>query len=101
MIGAGVYLEWFSNDNTIIQNTLSDNYYGISIGYGALYGLKDQNNNNTMYHNNFIKNTKQALSLNSVNIWDNGYPSGGNYWSDYTGVDIYSGPFKMTQEVTE
>ena len=22
-----------------------------------------------------------------VNHWDNGYPSGGNYWSDYTGVD--------------
>jgi thermitase len=90
-IGAGVYLEGFSNDNTILQNTLSDNQYGISIGYN-LFGLKDQNNNNTIYHNNFIKNTKQALSLNSVNIWDNGYPSGGNYWSDYTGVDFYSGP---------
>jgi hypothetical protein len=24
--------------------------------------------------------------------WDNGYPSGGNYWSDYTGTDNYSGP---------
>jgi hypothetical protein len=23
--------------------------------------------------------------------WDDGYPSGGNYWSDYTGVDLYSG----------
>jgi parallel beta-helix repeat protein len=90
-IGAGVYLEGFSNDNTILQNTLSDNQYGISIGYN-LFGLKDQNNNNTIYHNNFIKNTKQALSLNSVNIWDNGYPSGGNYWSDYTGIDFYSGP---------
>ena len=22
-----------------------------------------------------------------MNIWDNGYPSGGNYWSDYAGVD--------------
>jgi parallel beta-helix repeat protein len=91
LIGAGVYLEGFSNNNTILQNTLSDNQYGISIGYN-LYGLNDQDNNNTIYHNNFIKNAKQALSLNSVNIWDNGYPSGGNYWSDYTGVDIYNGP---------
>jgi len=23
----------------------------------------------------------------SINAWDDGYPSGGNYWSDYTGVD--------------
>jgi parallel beta-helix repeat protein len=92
LIGAGVYLEWFSNDNNILQNTVSDNYYGICIGYWGLYGQKDQSNNNTIYHNNFIKNTKQALSLDSVNIWDNGYPSGGNHWSDYTGVDFYSGP---------
>jgi hypothetical protein len=24
-------------------------------------------------------------------VWDNGYPAGGNYWSDYTGKDQYSG----------
>jgi hypothetical protein len=22
-----------------------------------------------------------------ANIWDDGYPSGGNYWSDYSGTD--------------
>jgi hypothetical protein len=22
-----------------------------------------------------------------VNVWDDGYPSGGNYWSDYAGTD--------------
>jgi nitrous oxidase accessory protein NosD len=27
------------------------------------------------------------LSIDSANIWDNGYPSGGNYWSDYNGTD--------------
>ena len=26
------------------------------------------------------------------NSWDNGYPSGGNYWEDYTGTDNYHGP---------
>jgi len=25
-----------------------------------------------------------------ANFWDDGYPSGGNYWSDYTGVDANS-----------
>ena len=27
------------------------------------------------------------MSIDSANIWDNGYPSGGNYWSDYNGTD--------------
>jgi len=26
------------------------------------------------------------------NTWDDGYPSGGNYWSDYNGTDYYRGP---------
>jgi len=33
----------------------------------------------------------QAYDYNGTNIWDNGYPSGGNYWSDYSGEDKYSG----------
>jgi hypothetical protein len=24
----------------------------------------------------------------SANLWDDGYPSGGNYWSNYTGLDL-------------
>jgi GH25 family lysozyme M1 (1,4-beta-N-acetylmuramidase) len=30
----------------------------------------------------------------SINVWDDGYPSGGNYWSDYTDVDLYYGPYQ-------
>jgi len=30
--------------------------------------------------------------LPSINLWDSGYPFGGNYWSDYVGVDVKSGP---------
>jgi hypothetical protein len=48
--------------------------------------------NNVFFHNNFIDYSKKVYSFNSVNRWDNGYPSGGNYWSDYTGVDVKSGP---------
>jgi len=29
-----------------------------------------------------------------VNIWDDGYPSGGNYWSDYNGTDLFSGSYQ-------
>ncbi len=46
--------------------------------------------NNHIYHNVF-NNTVNAYS-NWINIWDNGYPSGGNYWSDYNGTDNYMGP---------
>ncbi len=48
-------------------------------------------NANQVYHNNFIENTKQAFD-NGANFWDNGYPSGGNYWSDWTTPDNYDGP---------
>jgi thermitase len=83
LVGAGIYLEWSSNNNTIIQNTIKNNNYGVSVGFWGLFGLKDRDDNNSIYHNNFVDNKYQTLSLNSINMWDNGYPSGGNYWSDY------------------
>jgi len=46
---------------------------------------------NIFHHNNFIHNTVQVYSA-SNNTWDDAYPSGGNYWSDYAGVDVKSGP---------
>jgi hypothetical protein len=55
--------------------------------------------NNTIYHNSFVNNGKQVSTSGSplpspapLNVWNDGYPSGGNYWSDYTGVDVKSGP---------
>jgi len=27
-----------------------------------------------------------------VKEWNDNYPSGGNYWDDYTGIDLKSGP---------
>ncbi len=43
---------------------------------------------NVFFHNNLIDNAIQAgVPLGYANTWDDGYPSGGNYWSDYEGVD--------------
>ncbi len=50
--------------------------------------------NNTFFHNNFINNTNPFIYRYSGNIWDDGYPSGGNYWSRYTGSDTFSGPYQ-------
>ena len=47
-----------------------------------------------IYHNIFINNNygnHQVLDNSTNNSWDNGYPSGGNYWSDYAGTDQYCG----------
>src|SRR5438132_672792 len=44
-------------------------------------------NQSAIYHNNFIQNDLQAYQSNTGITWDNGYPSGGNYWSDYGGSD--------------
>jgi hypothetical protein len=51
--------------------------------------------NALVHHNNFVTDwaTYQAIDdFGPLNAWDDGYPSGGNYWSDYTGTDVMSGP---------
>jgi parallel beta-helix repeat protein len=65
-----------SSDNLLTGNTVSNNT--IEIWWGS---------NNRIYHNNFVDNHQQFTIKYSVNTWDDGYPSGGNYWSDYIGVD--------------
>jgi parallel beta-helix repeat protein len=73
-------------DNAVFGNSVIRNRYGISLNTSF---------NNTIYHNNFINNAQQAvISGSEPNTWDNGYPSGGNYWNDYNGTDVYSGPYQ-------
>ncbi len=78
----GIYVDDSYNNNAS-QNSLVNNLNGVRILLGG---------NNRIHHNNFIDNTQQAYDDTDANQWDDGYPSGGNYWSDYTGVDLKSGP---------
>ncbi len=79
----GMFLRDWAN-NTIVDNLLSWNSkYGMLVLSTGVHWI---------YHNTFINNTKQAKDDTDTNHWDNGYPSGGNYWSDYQGVDLYRGP---------
>jgi len=75
----GIYLLDSSN-NVLASNTASsNNMYGIQL-YSS--------SNNVLFHNNLINNTNPTYTLASFNnTWDDGYPSGGNYWSNYTGLD--------------
>lgn len=50
-------------------------------------------NNNKFFHNDFVSNNMQlSISASTGNVWDDGYPSGGNYWASYVSVDSFSGP---------
>jgi len=78
----GIRLE-FSASTIITENEIEDNFLGIFI-----QGLSDPNK---IFHNNFIGNEVQARIWVSKSVWDNGYSSGGNYWSNYKGGDRFSG----------
>jgi parallel beta-helix repeat protein len=79
--GMGIFL-FFSSGNIFSGNNVeANNNYGILLDYSS---------NNSFFHNSFVENTQQVYaqgSNNTNNIWDDGYPSGGNYWSDYNGTD--------------
>ncbi len=99
---AGIYVE-NGNSNIITGNNLEDSMNGLffaDTAYNTIVGnnITDMNpaeysdegiyfegsSNNAIYHNNFINNFgAQADESGSVNIWDDGYPMGGNYWKDY------------------
>jgi parallel beta-helix repeat protein len=83
-----------SNNNILVNSLISNNTVGV-----CTY----QSNGNIFYHNAFVDNSIHVISnFNSPflppsgslskNIWDYGYPSGGNYWSNYCGIDLHSGP---------
>lgn len=74
----------FLNDTR--KATVEGNNLTMNLRYGAYIGNASDVN---VYHNRFIGNVEQAFQgPNTTSLeWDDGYPSGGNYWSDYTGVD--------------
>jgi len=86
-VHSGIYLHNTSCNNTFVGNTIENNTNGI-------YIAEPTSQYNRFYHNNLINNTNQIVTFGGLNYFDNGYPSGGNYWSDYAGVDSYSGPYQ-------
>jgi len=108
----GIQLSNSSNSNSMSTNNITDNTDGIflfdsfqnSIAVNNItnsdigIGFK-QSSYNMIRGNYFISNDRQVYDVSiddstvtaSMNIWGVGYPLGGNYWSDYTGVDMKSG----------
>jgi len=83
--GYGLLLEQ-SSDNMIFANNILKNMRGVGFSNSS---------NNRFYYINFIENGQHVYDfalenptvIPSINIWDDGYSWGGNYWSDYVGVD--------------
>lgn len=81
----GIYLHANSSYNLITGNTISDNPTGLSAADSI-------SNGNGIYHNSFVGNINHKGGIGQAGTWHNGYPSGGNYWSGFTGPDSKNGP---------
>lgn len=102
----GIALNFFSVDNTIEGNNALNSTYGISIWADSDDNVIAGNNIvdndegvhifdsyfNMFFHNNFVDNTIQASGEGVPNVWDNFYPSGGNFWNDCVDQDSFRGP---------
>lgn len=77
----------YAQDDVVYENNVTYNEYGVYIDFNCY--------NNTFFHNNFVNNTIQAYAeQGQANVWDDGYPSAGNYWSDYIDVNDYHGSYQ-------
>ncbi len=85
----GIYMIMSADNQIIYNNIISNAEVGIHLDMCMGGGQ-----NNVIHHNNFIYNGENQSHEwgGPLNYWDDGYPSGGNFWSDYTGVDNFSGP---------
>jgi len=95
-----------SHNNTIRYNHMINNHEGITVydSYGNLifenkveYGDEGiclwYSHGNQVYHNSIAYNfIRMCYDTETTNVWNDGYPSGGNYWSNYNGTDYYHGP---------
>lgn len=102
----GIFLHG-SGGNTVFGNTVSSNWCGLRLEYSDnniffenkvsenSLGVNPTNSSgNLFFHNDFVENIRNAHSVFSTNVWDDGYPSGGNYWSDYMAIDEFTGTFQ-------
>jgi parallel beta-helix repeat protein len=86
---SGIVIHLNSNSNKIVNNFILNNQIGLWQGFDC--------NDNLVSHNSFINNNVQVHNDPNhpcSSIWDDGYPSGGNCWSDYGGTDLHSGPYQ-------
>jgi nitrous oxidase accessory protein NosD len=80
---ATVTLNVGANGNKVYRNVISGNQIVLNM---------TNSQQNVIYHNNFLATAQITVLATGNNAWDDGYPSGGNYWSTYAGADENGGP---------
>jgi parallel beta-helix repeat protein len=83
--GDGVAMAYGGPNNTFIGNYIANN-----TGWTIVWNLGG--GGATFYHN--VIGGSIAAMYDPACTWDNGYPSGGNYWIGYVSPDLYSGPYQ-------
>jgi parallel beta-helix repeat protein len=81
----GVWMAYWGPNNTFIQNYIANNTnsaIGWQLGGGGA----------TFYHN--VIGGGIVGPYTPACTWDNGYPSGGNYWVGYVSPDKCNGPYQ-------
>jgi len=82
--GGGGFTSISSRDLIVMDNEFRHIHFGAQLQGSA---------NVSVFHNIFDRILYPAFDDRGVeNRWDGGYPSGGNYWSDYNGTDLRNGP---------
>jgi len=93
VIGGGVNGYLTDDQGIVLGSSSKVQIFGNNVTLEAIGIHLSSSTGNRVYDNNLVNNTIQAQDDQpGQNSWDNGYPSGGNYWSDYKGVDNCSGP---------
>jgi nitrous oxidase accessory protein len=98
----GIMFRESSNENILLKNNMTGSSYGVRL-YTSFNNTFKENNilnntigidiqnstDNTFIQNNFNNNKRhvQFFETGYTNLWDDGYLSAGNYWSNHTGVD--------------
>ena len=107
----GIWVGDWAESGNISGNTVLSSYYGMhltalailnrihgnSIRGAEMCGIISHASYNYIYHNNIITDNATGVQIiEGHNFWDDGYPSGGNYWSflDPTGADLYGGLYQ-------
>jgi len=81
---SGIKISGVSCNNTLVGNTFRD------LPNKAVTIASPYSQFTRLYHNNFF-NSSVPLPP-ATTFFDNGYPSGGNFWSDHVRVDLKHGP---------
>ncbi len=96
-IGASCYVE--SSYSTFTGNVIATSYRSLALDFSGDFNTFIGNDIGKWdisgaHNNTFSGNNIESLGVSNAynNSWNGIYPSGGNYWNSYSGVDLKKGP---------